>query len=75
MLLAALFANSAVFVGPLTGLVGGGDISIFVGFGVALVGYYVTMRSRVRPAPESARTLAPVGEQQTVAPAAEVTPA
>jgi NCS1 family nucleobase:cation symporter-1 len=62
MALAALFANSAVFVGPLTGLVGGGDISIFVGFGVALVGYYVTMRGRVRPAPESARALSVPGD-------------
>jgi NCS1 family nucleobase:cation symporter-1 len=66
MVLAALFANSAVFVGPLTGLVGGGDISIFVGFGVGLVGYYVTMRGRVRPAPESARTLSVDGHPATL---------
>ena len=34
--------------GPLVHLVGGGDISLFVGFLVSLVGYYLTMRDRVR---------------------------
>jgi NCS1 nucleoside transporter family len=48
--LAALFASSAIYSGPLTGLVGGGDISIFVGFIVPLAGYYLTMRGRVAPA-------------------------
>lgn len=48
--LAALFASSELFTGPLTNLVGGGDISIFVGFVVALVGYYLTMRRRSGPA-------------------------
>jgi NCS1 nucleoside transporter family len=55
--LASLFANSAVYVGPLVGLVGGGDISIFVGCGVTFLGYYLTMRSKAGPAPESATTL------------------
>lgn len=44
--LAALFANSALYTGPLTSLVGGGDISIFVGLVVSLIGYYLTMRRR-----------------------------
>jgi NCS1 nucleoside transporter family len=44
---AALFSSSAVFEGPLVGTIGGGDISIYVGLLVALVGYYLTMRSRV----------------------------
>jgi purine-cytosine permease-like protein len=47
IVLAALFSSSAIFNGPLVGLVGGGDISIFVGFLVSLVGYYLTMRNRV----------------------------
>jgi NCS1 nucleoside transporter family len=57
VVLASLFANSAVYVGPLVGLVGGGDISIFVGFGVTLIGYYLTMRSKAGPAPERATML------------------
>jgi NCS1 nucleoside transporter family len=59
--LAALFANSAVYVGPLVGLVGGGDISIFVGFAVSSVGYWLTMRRRAVPAPESAAVLVAAG--------------
>jgi purine-cytosine permease-like protein len=55
--LAALFANSAVYVGPLVSWVGGGDISIFVGFAVSFLGYLVTMRGRAVPAPESAAVL------------------
>jgi nucleobase:cation symporter-1, NCS1 family len=51
IVLAALFASSAIYSGPLTGLVGGGDISIFVGFAVSLVGYYLTMRGRVGRGP------------------------
>jgi purine-cytosine permease-like protein len=55
---AALFSSSSVFVGPLVGAVGGGDISLYVGLLVALVGYYLTMRGRLAPsgglqAPES----------------------
>jgi NCS1 family nucleobase:cation symporter-1 len=44
---AALFSSSSVFEGPLVSSIGGGDISIYVGFLVALVGYYLTMRGRV----------------------------
>jgi cytosine/uracil/thiamine/allantoin permease len=57
MALAALFANSAVYVGPLVSWVGGGDISIFVGFGVAFTGYLLTMRGRAVPAADSAAVL------------------
>jgi hypothetical protein len=42
-----LFSSSAVFQGPLVSSIGGGDISIYVGLLVALLGYYLTMRSRV----------------------------
>ena len=52
--LAALFASSALYEGPLTGLVGGGDISIYVGFLVALVGYYFSMRRTAGPASDAA---------------------
>jgi nucleobase:cation symporter-1, NCS1 family len=44
--LAAPFASNAIYSGSFTGLVGGGDISIFVGFLVSLAGYYLTMRGR-----------------------------
>jgi purine-cytosine permease-like protein len=54
IVLAALFASSSLFEGPLTGLVGGGDISIYVGFAVGLIGYYVTMRTTAGPASEAA---------------------
>jgi NCS1 nucleoside transporter family len=47
IVLGALFSSSAVYTGPLTGWVGGGDISIFVGFAVAVVGYYLTARRGV----------------------------
>jgi cytosine/uracil/thiamine/allantoin permease len=54
IVLAAMFSSSAIYEGPLVGLIGGGDISIFVGFAVSLIGYYLTMRSRVQPAPDAA---------------------
>jgi len=54
IVLGALFASSAIYSGPLTGLVGGGDISIFVGFVVSLVGYYLTMRRRAGSVAEPA---------------------
>lgn len=47
IVLAALFSSSAIYSGPLTGIIGGGDISIFIGFFVSLAGYYLTMRRRV----------------------------
>lgn len=43
---AALFASNTIYSGPLTGLIGGGDISIFVGFVVPLAGYYLNVRGR-----------------------------
>jgi NCS1 family nucleobase:cation symporter-1 len=46
---AALFSSSSVFVGPLVGAIGGGDISLYVGLLVAFVGYYLTMRGRLAP--------------------------
>jgi purine-cytosine permease-like protein len=55
--LAALFANSAVYVGPLVSWVGGGDISIFVGIAVSFTGYLLTMRGRAVPAPDAAAVL------------------
>jgi NCS1 nucleoside transporter family len=50
IVLAAPFASSAIYEGWFTGLVGGGDISLFVGFLVPLVGYFLTMRARGRRA-------------------------
>jgi NCS1 nucleoside transporter family len=47
ILAAALFANSAIYTGPLTDFIGGGDLSIVVGFVIAFAGYYATARSRV----------------------------
>lgn len=46
---AAMFSSSSVFEGPLVGAIGGGDISLYVGLLVALVGYYLTMRGRLAP--------------------------
>jgi nucleobase:cation symporter-1, NCS1 family len=46
IVLAALFASNTIYSGPLTGLIGGGDISIFVGFVVPLAGYYLNVRGR-----------------------------
>jgi NCS1 family nucleobase:cation symporter-1 len=47
MAFGALFSSSTLFQGPLVSSIGGGDISIYVGFVVAFVGYYLTMRGRV----------------------------
>ena len=68
IVLAALFASSSIYSGPLTGLVGGGDISIFVGFLIPLAGYYLTMRSRVARADgaQAAGTAAGTGESVPV---------
>ncbi|MCU1616321.1 MAG: cytosine or purine or uracil or thiamine or allantoin permease, partial [Frankiales bacterium] len=64
IVLAALFSSSAIYSGPLTGLVGGGDISIFVGFLVSLAGYYVSMRRRAgRPSGAAASGPAGSGPQ------------
>lgn len=41
---AAAFSNSALFKGPLVGLTGGGDLSIFVGLLIGFGGYYASMR-------------------------------
>jgi NCS1 family nucleobase:cation symporter-1 len=44
---ALLFANAPLYQGPLIGLTGNGDISIYVGFVVASVSYYLLMRGRI----------------------------
>ena len=58
---ALLFANAPLYQGPLIGLIGNGDISIYVGFVVAAVTYYLLMRGTIRaqraaaePAPSAA---------------------
>lgn len=43
-----LFANAPLYQGPLIGLIGNGDISIYVGFVVAAVAYYLLMRGTIR---------------------------
>lgn len=40
----SLFWQSSVFTGPLAGKLGGGDVSMYVGFVVASVGYVATYR-------------------------------
>jgi len=53
---ALLFANAPLYQGPLIGLIGNGDISIYVGFVVAAVTYYLLMRGTIRiQAAEAAR--------------------
>jgi nucleobase:cation symporter-1, NCS1 family len=44
---ASLFANGSLYQGPLIGLIGNGDISIYVGFVVAAVAYWFLMRGRI----------------------------
>ena len=44
---ALLFANAPLFQGPLIGLIGNGDISIYVGFVVSAISYYLLMRSAI----------------------------
>lgn len=44
---ALMFANAPLFQGPLIGLIGNGDISIYVGFVVSAVSYYLLMRSAI----------------------------
>lgn len=41
---AGAFANAPLWRGPLVGLIGNGDISVFVGFALGFVCYYVSMR-------------------------------
>lgn len=50
-----MFANSTIWTGPMTGLVDGGDLSIFVGLLVSGVGYYVQARSKRIALPSLAR--------------------
>jgi cytosine/uracil/thiamine/allantoin permease len=45
---ALLFANAPLYQGPLIGLTGNGDISIYVGFVVSAVSYYLLMRGTIR---------------------------
>ena len=42
-----LFANAPLYQGPLIGLIGSGDISIYVGFVVSALAYYALMRSKI----------------------------
>ncbi len=51
---AAAFSNSALFKGPLVGLTGGGDLSIFVGLLIGLGGYYASMRRTLDAAAQRA---------------------
>jgi NCS1 family nucleobase:cation symporter-1 len=44
VLASALFWQSSVFTGPLANSVGGGDVSMYVGFAVACVAYVATYR-------------------------------
>ncbi|MGH3277039.1 MAG: purine-cytosine permease family protein, partial [Streptosporangiaceae bacterium] len=62
-----LFANAPLYQGPLIGLVGDGDISIYVGFVVAAVSYYVLMRTMIRAQLQAG------GAEPTVMPDAEGT--
>jgi NCS1 family nucleobase:cation symporter-1 len=53
---ALLFANAPLYRGPLTGLTGDGDISIYVGFLLSAMSYYWFMQGTIRlevPAEES----------------------
>jgi cytosine/uracil/thiamine/allantoin permease len=45
---ALLFANAPLYQGPLIGVTGNGDISIYVGFVVSAVAYYLLMRGTIR---------------------------
>jgi nucleobase:cation symporter-1, NCS1 family len=45
---AALFANAPIYQGPLVGLIGGGDISIFTGLIVGGGLYYLLMRGHIQ---------------------------
>jgi len=51
---AAAFSNSALFKGPLVGLTGGGDLSIFVGLLIGFGGYYASMRRTLDAAAQRA---------------------
>lgn len=56
---ASLFANGTLYQGPLIGLVGNGDISIYVGFVVAGVAYWALMRGRISSDPQVIASAAP----------------
>ena len=45
---AGAFANGSLWRGPLVRLIGGGDISIYVGFALAFAVYFVLMREVIR---------------------------
>jgi NCS1 family nucleobase:cation symporter-1 len=70
---ALLFANAPLYQGPLIHLIGDGDISIYVGFVVSGLVYYVLMRQPVRaaasavaaPAPADGPGLAPGAQPAT----------
>jgi NCS1 nucleoside transporter family len=73
IVLAAPFASSAIYQGWFTGWVGGGDISLFVGFLVPLAGYFLTMRARVRRDGATSPATAVPGPRTSAAPAPEGT--
>jgi NCS1 family nucleobase:cation symporter-1 len=68
IVLAALFASSTIYSGPLAGLIGGGDISIFVGFVVPLAGYYLNVRGRAARADGSLVASAAVDGSESASP-------
>jgi cytosine/uracil/thiamine/allantoin permease len=50
---AMMFANGTLYQGPLIGLVGNGDISIYAGFALAAGSYYLLMRRTLGAAHET----------------------
>jgi purine-cytosine permease-like protein len=67
---ALMFANAPLYRGPLIGLIGGGDISVYTGFIVSAVAYYLLMRGPLKKTPESTISPAP-SDVESVLPGAE----
>ncbi len=65
---AALFSNSALWQGPLVKTVGGGDLSVEVGFVVSAILYFALMRSTIKRQTRLLKTQAPDGAQMPTAP-------
>jgi NCS1 family nucleobase:cation symporter-1 len=57
----AMFANAPFWQGPLVRFIGGGDLSIFVGFAVASFLYYFLMRPRLATSTAATPTPASTG--------------
>lgn len=78
---AMMFANGTLYQGPLIGLIGNGDISIYVGFVLAAAAYYLLMRGAMRTSASTAvatsdaaaaagdRPVPPAGPSQAPGPA------